>query len=121
MSACPEMGPLDHYDEDGDVDWNHGSARNYEGIGNATEMKKVDPSLVIDLNGTEFNLDNLEEYSVESSGPGWNRGPNGNGRNYKAKSKKLPYATSLEQFEDELAEGATLQESDLFASERALN
>ena len=38
VSACPEMGPLDHYDADGDVDWNHGSARNYDGIGNTTEM-----------------------------------------------------------------------------------
>lgn len=104
------MGPLDSYDEDGDVSWNHGSSRNYEGIANYTDMKKTDPSLVIDLNGTEFDLDNLEDYAPDSSGPGWNRGPRGNGRNYKA--KKLPYKTSMDmynqEFEQELAEGSTI-------------
>ena len=106
------MGPLDHYDEDGNVDWNHGTSRNYEGIANVTDLKKVDPSLVIDLNGTEFNLDNLEDYNMESMGPGWNRGPNGNGRNYKAAQKKLPYKTSLEkfdaEFEQDVADGAIM-------------
>lgn len=107
------MGPLDHYDEDGNVDWNHGTSRNYEGIANYTEMKKTDPSLVIDLNGTEFDLDNLEDYAPDSMGPGWNRGPDGNGRNYKASYKKLPYKTSMDtyqqEFEQELAEGSTIQ------------
>lgn len=81
------MGPLDHYDEDGNVAWNHGSARNYDGIANYTEMKKADPSLVIDLNGTEFDLDHIEEYGPDSMGPGWNKAPKGNGRNYKAKDQ----------------------------------
>ena len=44
-------------------------------------MKKFDPSLVIDLTGIEFDTKDLEDYSQESMGPGWNKGPNGNGRN----------------------------------------
>ena len=97
------MGPLDHYDEDGNVQWNHGSPRNYEGIENLTlvakEKKAIDPSLVIDISGTEFDLDHLEEYSPESMGPGWNKGPNGNGRGFKAQKQDLPYKTSLETFQ----------------------
>ena len=121
------MGPLDKYNEEGDIVWNHGSAENYDGIANITEQKKVDPTLVIDLNGTEFNLDNLEDYTIESSGPGWNKAKDGNGRNFKAqkKSHDLPYKTSLEkyqkEFEDDLAEGATLGQSELLDSERQLN
>ena len=93
-SSCPELGPLDHYDDDGDIAWNHGSSRNYDGVLNVTHAKKFDPSLVIDLNGTEFNLDHLEEYGPDSMGPGWSKAEDGNGRNFKA--KKNQYKTSLE-------------------------
>ena len=43
------MGPLDYYNKEGDPVWNHGSARNWDGIYNQTASGKIDPSLVIDI------------------------------------------------------------------------
>ena len=40
-SLCPQLGPLDYYDENHDVVWNHGSPRNWEGVPNNTYPIKV--------------------------------------------------------------------------------
>ena len=47
---CPELGPLDYINSDGDIEWNHGSPQNYDGMYNKTASEwtdKVDNALII--------------------------------------------------------------------------
>ena len=60
-SLCPELGPLDKYDDDGvTVKWNHGSAENYDGFHNETAQGKIDQSLVIDLSEPQVKDSDFE-------------------------------------------------------------
>ena len=67
---CPELGPLDYINTDGDIEWNHGSPQNYEGIYNKTASAwtdKVDRAMVIDLSEPDDVYDDEPEKPDDKS------------------------------------------------------
>lgn len=36
-ALCPQLGPLDFINTNGEIVWNHGSAENYDGYYNSTD------------------------------------------------------------------------------------
>jgi hypothetical protein len=60
-SWCPDIGPLDHFNDDNEVVWNHGSPRNWDGYDNTTNKFNVNKHLPkpIDLSEPEFNQEDF--------------------------------------------------------------